>query len=784
MVTDELRVYVSQQRAAGVPDEALRTSLLQAGWQGIDVAEVLGKPTNLPSSSPSTLAADTSSSSPQQVNLQVVKSSEPNTQPESHPVPDIMAGTVVKSVGLAEVGTNEHTLAAAPSALKRWWLWGAIGLGAVVFVAGGAWAFTYYYLQAPERVLAQAFQNASSVRSLAWKFEANFNITSSPSALAFPLGGTTGASAATFAISGSGSVDSATGQDRKGAGSVQLSYIQGQQKMTVAIEARSIGKVSYVKLTEVPNLGIIDLAPIKDQWLKLDPVELAKDFMLAGEIPDLGETGLTPEQVAQVSAALKETQPIQVVERLAKEDVGAETSYHYRAVLVPGKLKDFLLKVVPIVTKKSITSSEAQELDDAFQKNAAELEQINVELWVGTKDKLVHQVRVSAPAREHEGEKIGEFKVTLTLSDFNKPVQIEAPAEAISLQDFIGSFMGLPPGGMEEARLADADDDGDGLNAGTEVYYGTDSSRADSDGDGYPDGDEIKNGYNPLGAGKLQLITPTSTLNSMDKSRQKSRDAKRVADVKQIQTALELYFMERNTYPLSPTPIVLGRPNTLTLTEGKGFSDTSALLPGITIYMTKVPENPLAGGLPYTYESKDGKTYSLTFALEGNTGGFSAGRQFATPNGIQSENGPASLESFTDFGLSDFNTPSTEATTPDERRVSDIKQLQTALELYYADNNTYPKVAKPIVLGQPGTQRLTRTNSFTGILSGNDTYLNVVPQNPLPGGAPYTYSSNASGSTYVLSFKLESETQGLKAGYQCATPFGINWNVNSACVLK
>lgn len=48
------------------------------------------------------------------------------------------------------------------------------------------------------------------------------------------------------------------------------------------------------------------------------------------------------------------------------------------------------------------------------------------------------------------------------------------------------------------------DSDGDGVTDADEYhFYKTDPSKADSDSDGYNDGDEIKNGYNPLGSGKI-----------------------------------------------------------------------------------------------------------------------------------------------------------------------------------------------------------------------------------------------------------------------------------------
>jgi uncharacterized protein (TIGR02145 family)/prepilin-type N-terminal cleavage/methylation domain-containing protein len=108
---------------------------------------------------------------------------------------------------------------------------------------------------------------------------------------------------------------------------------------------------------------------------------------------------------------------------------------------------------------------------------------------------------------------------------------------------------------------------------------------------------------------------------SLQNSRRSARDAKRVADVKQIQIALELYYQDNNSYP--PT-----------LNPGESLSSNS-----IT-YMEQIPYPPTnldgdCSTTSYIYStSNDNSYYTINFCISNNVGSFPAGNIAASPRGL------------------------------------------------------------------------------------------------------------------------------------------------------
>jgi prepilin-type N-terminal cleavage/methylation domain-containing protein len=124
-------------------------------------------------------------------------------------------------------------------------------------------------------------------------------------------------------------------------------------------------------------------------------------------------------------------------------------------------------------------------------------------------------------------------------------------------------------------------------------------------------------------------ILSTLAVVALGSARVKSRDAKRVADMRQMMSALELHYNDAGSYPL-----------------------TAAAAPGLALawgstatYMAVIPSNPTprtdgptATPCPdynYTYASVNlAASYIITYCLGGPMGELSAGTHRATPNGL------------------------------------------------------------------------------------------------------------------------------------------------------
>jgi type II secretory pathway pseudopilin PulG len=104
---------------------------------------------------------------------------------------------------------------------------------------------------------------------------------------------------------------------------------------------------------------------------------------------------------------------------------------------------------------------------------------------------------------------------------------------------------------------------------------------------------------------------------SLNSARAKSRDAKRLADIRQTASALELFFNDKRQYPeklIELEPVYIG-----VLPKSPEPADGAC--------------SPLDNQYQYSKTSKE--TYQLSFCLGQTTGGYSQGKHFLSQKGIE-----------------------------------------------------------------------------------------------------------------------------------------------------
>jgi general secretion pathway protein G len=94
-------------------------------------------------------------------------------------------------------------------------------------------------------------------------------------------------------------------------------------------------------------------------------------------------------------------------------------------------------------------------------------------------------------------------------------------------------------------------------------------------------------------------VLATLVIANMNSARERARDASRKSDLRNIQTALRLYYNDNNSYPTAES-----------LPWGSEWSGSGV------VYMNVLPKDPLSPAQEYSYTYVDSDNYVLKACLE------------------------------------------------------------------------------------------------------------------------------------------------------------------------
>jgi prepilin-type N-terminal cleavage/methylation domain-containing protein len=135
-------------------------------------------------------------------------------------------------------------------------------------------------------------------------------------------------------------------------------------------------------------------------------------------------------------------------------------------------------------------------------------------------------------------------------------------------------------------------------------------------------------------------ILAAIVLVNLSGARSSGRDAKRVSDIREIMTALQLFYHDNSAYPLPDTASTTGPTPSDGNPQWNTYLITWPVAPTPADNPTGVTDcnstGPGTGNNQYTYTQLNGGTeFNLTFCLGSKVGDYAAGVHTASSSGVQ-----------------------------------------------------------------------------------------------------------------------------------------------------
>ena len=566
-------------------------------------------------------------------------------------------------------------------------------------IGGVAFGYYQYIYTTPEKVLAKFFAGYANSKTETVKTNVLLSYSDKNA-----TGDATAPQEFTLGLNTDGYFDNRDAKNTKADANVKLSFKSGGTEGSMQLQYMNFAKVYFINMANIPQLkGMFGDKEVS--WIKFDLEELEK---YARE---------------QIPASASSTNAFTYNQELRKK---LNDIWNNAKILTPGK----------VLAKENLNGTAVFRLEpevDYAKLEKAVMDSIDlIQSFQAESDLKLSDQQRSAISVLIKKFKVKEFKIWVGQKD-SKLYQIKAVFAAPSVKDF------------SESTISD--------------------------------------------------ITP-----GMGSAKAKSRDAKRVSDIRQLASVMELYYNDFGGYPQSENGIA------------QGISPTF-------IGSFPVAPTPLDGTCTNYYNSywytPEGKatiikgvtvypSYSITFCLGDKTSSYAPGIAKLNPEGIkdaiacpstpencvgQNTNQPEDIASgfdkmtfgadisfeatFKDYGVvKDIKEPENaidliqlfkgafgqfDVASADSKRLSDVRQISAALELYFDSNKSYPENLNLIVPKFAATVPTAPTPAEGSCSEQDNSY------------AYYFKDSN----NYELTFCLGSSVGGYSAGKHKLTFAGI-----------
>lgn len=232
--------------------------------------------------------------------------------------------------------------------------------------------------------------------------------------------------------------------------------------ISASLETRMVNNTFYAEVTKMPAISFLgDFSSFTNKWISIPmksentaiPTPSVSNFV--GVDSSLLEN-FTPEQKADLAKITESASFIKITKKLAIEQITDGPAYHFSFTLDQEGIRSYLQNIKDYVQTAGKDNSAMSSFDPVknYDEASKYIKDFNGEAWIGKNDGLLQKVSINIvsyvdPNVVDNGT--GSVNIVAILRDWNKPVNVEVPAEAVNFQELISQS-------MEQGRIKAADD--------------------------------------------------------------------------------------------------------------------------------------------------------------------------------------------------------------------------------------------------------------------------------------------------------------------------------------
>ena len=269
-----------------------------------------------------------------------------------------------------------------------------------------------------------------------------------------------------MSLSANSDTDKTDPENIKSAGDFDIDLGGEGMLFTLTGKAIAIGDTSYIKMTTIPALPMIEpvlqmmglsASDFKKKWIKIDEESTKNMFgnTWTSEMETEMETNkeLEKQITDEIQNLFLTSNFYAVKQELPEEKINGETAHHYLVSLQKEETKNLFLEMFRIMEESqnesfSLSGEELIEFSQEFGEFFDKIGGMEAHLWIGKYDRYLYKFQLDKTIDAGSLQEGEEGKIVINMimefSNFDQPLNITAPEDFKSLDELFGD----PSGGL------------------------------------------------------------------------------------------------------------------------------------------------------------------------------------------------------------------------------------------------------------------------------------------------------------------------------------------------